>query len=549
MAPALLLALLLAPPRLARAGGIQMPDHGASALGRGAAFTAKADDPMALHYNVAGLARQRGTHLLVNANIQIHSFSFTRLGEYPDENNDETPWGGQAFPTVYSNGGPFPLPALIVTSDFQYFERLTFAFGILPPAVNGAHSFATGLPKGSLDKPVPAPNRYDAGGESSTTILFPTLGAGYRVLPWLDVGLTAVAAVASFNQTAISYSDPGGGCKSVEDYRCDARTLFAAKGNAFTGALGIMARPKPSWQFGAQLRFPLSILAVGTVSPNAPLSLSGTAKEAIENTVPAQLEFKLPAELRLGARYIKMEGTFENWDVEANITYETWSSLNPGPTVFIPGLGRVKGADGKTTPLYPNVTSNSNLNLVNTFSLRTGGAYNFDEYGGTISLRGGMFYDSPGTESKDTKLGFNTLAKVAGTFGASYKRGAFTIDFAYAAIASVKRIVTDGESRPGNGAKGGKPEKGGDSTELLPVTNNGEYKGFTHVIGLGVQIAFDSFLGERSFHYGDPTIEDVKPLEPKAEKPEKAKDEPDEDSSSSSDSDDSSSKKKKKKDD
>ncbi len=518
-----------------------MPDHGASALGRGAAFTAKADDPMALHYNVAGLARQRGTHLLVNANIQVHSFSFTRLGEYPDENNEDTPWGGQQFPTVYSNGPPFPLPALIVTSDFNYFERLTFAFGILPPAVNGAHAFTTGLPKGTLSKPVPAPNRYDAGGESNTTIIFPTLGAGYRLLPWLDVGVTAVAAVASFSQTAISYSDPGGVCKSVEDFRCDARTLFEAKGNSFTGALGVMARPKPNWQFGAQLRLPLSILAVGTVSPNAPLAISGAAAEAIEATVPAQIEFKLPAILRLGARYIKMEGTFEHWDVEANVTYETWSSLNPGPTVFIPGLGRLKDADGKTSPLYPNVTSNSNLNLVNTFSLRTGGAYNFDEYGGTVSLRGGMFYDSPGTEGKDTKLGFNTLAKVAGTLGASYKRGAFTIDFAYAAIASVKRIVTDGESRPGNGAKQGRPEVGGASTELLPITNNGEYKGFTHVIGLGVQVAFDGFLGERTLHYGDPNLEDVKPLDPKPEKP---KDEPEEGASSD---DDSGSKKKKKK--
>src|SRR5262245_16280536 len=70
--------------RTARAGGYdELPDQGAQALGRGAAFTAKADDATAIYYNVAGLARQRGTHLQVSGNLQLNSIYFARAGRYP----------------------------------------------------------------------------------------------------------------------------------------------------------------------------------------------------------------------------------------------------------------------------------------------------------------------------------------------------------------------------------------------------------------------------------------------------------------------------------
>ena len=53
----------------AQAGGFELPDNGAQALGRGATFVAKADDTTAMYYNPAGLARQRGTRLYVGGNL------------------------------------------------------------------------------------------------------------------------------------------------------------------------------------------------------------------------------------------------------------------------------------------------------------------------------------------------------------------------------------------------------------------------------------------------------------------------------------------------
>src|SRR4051794_23106586 len=95
-----IIAALVAVTRVVYAGGLELPDNGTEALGRGGAFTAKADDATALQYNVAGLARQRGTRLLVDGNLVLATMEFQRAGVYPDAPSAATPWGGQPFPLV-----------------------------------------------------------------------------------------------------------------------------------------------------------------------------------------------------------------------------------------------------------------------------------------------------------------------------------------------------------------------------------------------------------------------------------------------------------------
>ena len=69
---------------MAFAGGFEFPGNGTEALGRGAAFTAKADSPLALDYNVGGLAKQRGTRLLFDSNLVIQDFEFSARRQLPD---------------------------------------------------------------------------------------------------------------------------------------------------------------------------------------------------------------------------------------------------------------------------------------------------------------------------------------------------------------------------------------------------------------------------------------------------------------------------------
>src|SRR5688572_31402783 len=103
------LGAVLVTGEVAHAGGFEAPGLGVEAMGRGGAFTAKADDGSALEYNVAGFARQRGTRLHLDGKLVLNSHSFLRSGTYPTETNPMTmtpqPWSGQPYPEVSNSHG------------------------------------------------------------------------------------------------------------------------------------------------------------------------------------------------------------------------------------------------------------------------------------------------------------------------------------------------------------------------------------------------------------------------------------------------------------
>src|SRR5688572_12698153 len=168
---------------VAHAGGFEIPDNGTEALGRGGAFTAKADDPTAIHHNVAGLAQQRGTRVLLNANVSRSSMTFERAGVYPDDpKNPATPWGGRPFPAVTNEGNPVVLPFIAASSDFGL-NWMTFAIGTHAPP---AGAFAGRYFPLSIDG-MPSPARYDAVGGTSSMILFHTAAVGLRLNEVIDI--------------------------------------------------------------------------------------------------------------------------------------------------------------------------------------------------------------------------------------------------------------------------------------------------------------------------------------------------------------------------
>jgi long-chain fatty acid transport protein len=472
------IALVFACPplvRTARAGGFEHPDNGTEALGRGAAFTAKADDPTALLYNVAGLARQRGTKILFNANLSFSEYQFSRAGTYPDDPNDPlTPWGGRFFPTVRNTGGAFFGPMLAVTSDFGVFDRLTFGLGIFGPSSIGSRTYPLGIDG------QPSPARYDTV-QVKPRVLFPSLAAAYRITDWLDVGLGLSLVYGNFVSTSISYAYPNTTlCPRAEYQPCDARNQLETSGWGYTGQLGVLARPVSWFAAGANFRAGSTIKAKGTASAVAP-------EAAPLEIQPADADFRteLPWILRTGVRFIAMEddGTRERGDVELDFTYEAWGGAQgDGPKVHIPRLGIYED-------LRPTVVHRYN----DTFSLRLGGAYNFDAGPGRLTLRAGTYYDSSATPPSATRLDFDTLPKIAGTLGIGYRVGTVTANVAYAEVFEISRDVTDGDFRPINGARQGQ-SVAPDGTPLPPV-NNGRYEGHLRILSLGFTILFDELVG------------------------------------------------------
>lgn len=141
---------------------------GTEALGRGGAFTAKADSPLALEYNVAGLAQLRGTQVLLDGQLWL-------------------PSGGQCLEFQSHNQRPCYSGLAAVTTDFGVLRRWSFALGFrLPEPVT-----AYGLPSfpGSVDTS-PSPPWPPA------LIMAPSLAVGVQAHRRLALGLLVEDAMA-----------------------------------------------------------------------------------------------------------------------------------------------------------------------------------------------------------------------------------------------------------------------------------------------------------------------------------------------------------------
>ncbi|MFO0676473.1 MAG: outer membrane protein transport protein [Polyangiaceae bacterium] len=468
--------------RDARAGGMEFPDNGTQALGRGAAFTARADDGTALLYNVAGLAKQRGTRLLFNSNLTMHDLTFRRSGTYPDDPNRAlTPWGGRAYAPVSDVGPPFFAPLAVLTSDFGL-DRATFAIGAYGPSTIGNRAYpivVDGLPSSS---------RYDTA-VSGGTIVFPTAAAAFRLFPWLDVGAAFHLTYARFSTLSVSLADVSPAlCPNPEYQPCDSRLDLKTDGIAPAGSFGLMAHPVRWLDLGANVRTGVKLETEGVAESTPPL----VAPNPIDPSA-ARFTTKLPWVIRTGARLVKREGRTERADVELDFVYEAWSgALGDGAKVQIDQLS-----------LFKDIRPTIRFGYRDTWSLRAGGSWVFDVGEGQLAVRAGAYYDSSATASADTRVNFDTLAKVGLTAGAGIRVGALTFNVAYAEVFSFSRDVADGAIRPINGAKNGTSESS--SGTIYPAVNDGKYDAHARVLSLGASIAFDEFFGKpRMSSWGEP---------------------------------------------
>jgi long-subunit fatty acid transport protein len=483
----------------ARAGGFEIPDNGTEALGRGGAFTAKADDGTALQYNIAGFAQQRGTRLLLNSNLWFNTYSFRRAGTYPDDpSNTFTPWGGTRFPRVSDEGGAFFAPFVAASTDFGYFERWTFAIGAYGPSSIGNRTFPASLGF------APNPARYDVV-ENHPLVMFATAAAAVRALPWLDLGLALHYVHADLHVSSTTFSDAvargtgPGQCANVEYQPCDARATLDTTGGAVTASFGAMARPLRGLAIGANVRGPVTLETTGDVTTLEPRITPNAGFQPS----PATFLVRLPTVVRAGVRYGFLERIedgaapegreFERADVEVNGTYEAWGSAqDDGLRVTIPAIAAQNPPPGVHLTNIDFITPHR---YRDTYSLRVGGAYNIPIRDHVLTLRAGMYHDSSASDPQYTRLDFDTLAKTAGTAGVGFTVGAFVFNVAYAEIFGASRTVNGGGLRPVNGTQGGRSVDA--SGALYPAVNGGTYSGHTRIVSLGVSVRLDGLFGPR----------------------------------------------------
>jgi long-chain fatty acid transport protein len=434
------------------AGGIEFPTIGSEALGRGGAFVARADDGTAAYHNPAGFAQQRGTRVLLGANVISLDLSFTRAGTYPG--GGAIAYGGQRFPTVTNGGDATVAPLFTLSTDFGgALERAIFYVAGFPPSGNGNLAFPDRISMGSQS--APAPQRYDIT-QKDAKIFFIAMGLAYRLTETLDVGAGFWWGMGWFDLSSMAVVP--GACQTAEDPMCDVPVdVHASQAIAPSGNLGVLWHPASFYSIGASLRLPVELHATGTARIHMPGSPPQGAKGY------SRIAFDEPLMLQLGGR-VKLSA---RTDVELDLSWENWSDL----------------ASVDVDVLQPDVTRSTvhiPHDFSDTMSLRVGGEWN----PGVVALRAGLFYDQGAAPDNYTRLDFAAFDKVGLTLGVGVPMGPVRADIALALVHQLSRDIAQSRVIPQNAIDPSMPAGG-----YGPV-GTGHYESSLKIFSLTLQAAW-----------------------------------------------------------
>ncbi len=433
-----LLLLCLASP--ARAGGPEIGDQGAVAMGRGGAFAVRADDLSAIYYNPAGLARLSGTHFYYSHRVVYGEAEFRRARTLD--------WSGAThgvprlvgFEHVRNEEPLFALGPMAVLSSDLGLEEWGFAAGIYaPPAV------------GRLKFPEDGPQRYMLIEQDVMMILY-TLGAAWRPHERFAAGLS-MAYVDVPNLAFEMVVDGNVSPKQVnpEKSRFDIRTRVEGEDRiGFTGNFGLWYEPVDGLQLALAGQFlPIQVNSKSRISLEAETLELDEEIAITKDGIPdnrVTFSMTMPMKFRAGIRYVHRERDREVFDIELDIHYDLWSMMD-----------RYTMDAGITTEVMGQMLTIDQViiekNFRDTISVRLGGDYNIIP--SWLTLRAGFFYESPAVRKGYAFLDAFSFHR----FGPS---GGFTlhlphVDFsmAYTWLAQNVLVVTEEESKvyqqmPGN---------------------------------------------------------------------------------------------------
>jgi hypothetical protein len=240
----LLLAAVALAPATALAGGVEVGSPGAKANARGGAVAARADDPMVLVYNPAGLAELRGSQFLIDFNIALMNACVDPIGYYgwgvydggeparfvdpqtgaiddvPLANTVSAPDGSLQMDPAANAYYSDPLDTVCLTQKIvavpqliwasRLSERVGIGFGLVFPSAHpvGHWGGPDGLIRGDTGELRPSPLRYMQL-QFDFIGVFPTVGVGVRIIDELRLGLAVQWGMISFDSRLMTHEGPG----------------------------------------------------------------------------------------------------------------------------------------------------------------------------------------------------------------------------------------------------------------------------------------------------------------------------------------------------
>jgi long-subunit fatty acid transport protein len=419
---ATVLALPLATTVPVFAAGVEYPDNGTIAIGRGGAWAANPSDGLAFQYNPAGLAQQHGFQVLIDTRYawQHMSFTSTSIPGSARIENDAPPFLGPSGAISYGVGAIGPL------------SELTFAIGATGPSSIGKSRY-----------PDLGAQRY-ALRNTDYFIGYYSAAVAAGIGKWVRVGVTGQLArgTAKFNQAVYSglgkADDPTYETKPYFDPKNDTDATFSGKSGWIPAAVfGVTVLPHQGLAVGLSYRPSVRFDAPGTLVTVPPKFARDQGIETVGTGAELHLDFA--GTMRAGIAWdvsprlqVELDGVWERWSVLQNLVIETKDIFvkHPysGPNGEPPQPVRVPSI------VFPHY-------FHDTVSGRLGGDY--DLIPGRFRARAGYLYETSAADTKYVSVDFANWARHVVSVGGSVRLYGAWLDFAYAHHFVATQNVTD----------------------------------------------------------------------------------------------------------
>ena len=440
----------------AKAGGYEFPGDGARAIGRGGAFAAKADDPMAIVVNPAALASLPGTQLWLSGHFLFAKDCFNRnvAGETPDGTTTPPAWdaGWGTNPNSANPDGSInytevcnekktrftPIPAFAVT--WRISSKIGMGLGLMPPNSerrqrwgDSSYSVTTGsgssqeysgyvaAPPGSVgsniapanDPLVPLNNGQDLLPASSRFLLverdvivaYPTFAVGAKPFRWLQIGAAFGWGMAGVTLVSNIKTGETGEAPSILEgqVRLQGRDWFAPRVSA-----SIHFIPHDNVDIVGVFRWDDAVRAKGNLSAKVP-AFDGSVLSGL-NTLEGKgtLVAPRPWWVTFGIRYAdRISPRPDDPDapgratgkVEYQMSSERWDLevdvvYEKSSVVDNLTIDVQDLSPSQTGDVVINTSVNIGHHWQDQLSIRVGGDWNVAP--GTVALRGGFSYETSG---------------------------------------------------------------------------------------------------------------------------------------------------------
>jgi hypothetical protein len=474
----------------ARAGGVEYVGAGTQAVGRGGAVAARADDPMVLMYNPAGLVELQGAQLLFNANLNLMSACVDPIGYYGwsaygggrpsrfvDQQNpnnvlelqlgrpgmigpNEEAYYKGALDTVCMDEHITPVPEVGITARLS--DRFGIGVGMMFPSITpqGSWGGRTGIIHGAGGLR-PAATRYMLI-DSGNVGMFPTIGLGYKIADWLRIGGSFRWGVIHADNTSIAAAQVGTAPNNDQRVRVKVTDWFVPE---FTGSLHIV--PVDAIDVVLGFHYQGDLDAPGDISiTSGDYDVSGVARTKTNGIVGVRQKFpwsawvavryadrlaprpqrKLPDESNLEqASTVHDAFQDERFDIEADVHYEMNARHKDLSIEYVPGqFAEFESTMGTVTmQAFPDPSMPVTViqkRWKDQISARLGGSYNI--LPGLFGVSAGVHYETRGVDPSYMQIDYWPLSRV-GLHGGVRVRVAKTIDltFSYAHIFQETLVV------------------------------------------------------------------------------------------------------------